>query len=360
MQLSSTLKAVALGLSLAIGPAGALAQDREEVNLVHALPQLSPSFAIASSLPAHLGFWEEEGLDVEVNTTPGSAAAIQLVLGRQADIAYGNPLTAMITRQKGGNLVFYYTSLRGDIFGIALPAGKGLESLEDLRGKTIGVSSFASGGTPYARSLLATVGLEEGRDYNLVEIGVGGRAAAALQGGEVHALSLWDEAYRQMELAGIEFAQVIKDPRAKDHIAGSLSVNEEDLENRRDVLIGVARGIAKAQLFQEVNPEASVLIHWKVYPQSMPRGGQTEEEVKKAANVVSVRRHIQSEEAMGTGRYGDVPAENMESFQQYLKDTGQLEELIDVSRYYTNDMIAEINDFDRQAIIDMAKNYKLD
>jgi NitT/TauT family transport system substrate-binding protein len=122
----------------------------------------------------------------------------------------------------------------------------------------------------------------------------------------------------------------------------------------------VARGIAKAQLFQEVNPEASVLIHWKVYPQSMPRAGQTEEEIEKAADVVSVRRDIQSEEAMETGRYGDVPAERMESFQEYLKDTDQLEELIDVSRYYTNDMIDEINDFDRQAIIDMANNFKLD
>jgi TRAP-type uncharacterized transport system substrate-binding protein len=50
-------------------------------------------------------------------------------------------------------------------------------TLSDLKGKTIGVTSFASGGTIYAKGLLSQAGLTE-RDYTLAEIGVGARAAS--------------------------------------------------------------------------------------------------------------------------------------------------------------------------------------
>ena len=62
---------------------------------------------------------------------------------------------------------------------------------------------FASGGTIYAKGLLSEAGLSE-RDYTLVEVGVGARAAAALKSNQVQALSMYDEAYAQLEQAGLE------------------------------------------------------------------------------------------------------------------------------------------------------------
>lgn len=352
--------AVAGAMALPIAPHPAIASDLTPVMLVHGLPQLSASFAIASSLPAYLGYWEEEGLDVEVNTTPGTAAAMQLVLGGQALLGYGNPNSAMVARQRGGDLGFYYTSLRGDIFGIGLPAGSGMDSLDDLRGRSLGVSSFASGGTPYARALLRDNGLDPETDVTLVEVGVGGRAAAALTSDQIQAYSLWDEAYARLEQAGIEIAHVIKDPRAENFIAGSLVVRDSTLESDRDILVGVARGIAKAQIFQETNPEAAVRIHWTVYPQTAPREGITDETVAREAEVTVVRREIQSRDVFGTGRFGDMPRDRLESFQQYLFDSGQIETLMDVSEYHTDALIDEINDFDHDAIVEQALNFTFD
>lgn len=337
---------------------GSIAQAQEKVLLAHALPRLSPGFAIASSLPEYLGYWKEEGLEVEVVTNRGSAAAIQLVLGGRADVAYGNPTTAMKAVQQGSDLKFYYTSLRGDIFGIAIPKDSEVKELSDLEGKTIGVSSFASGGANYAKALLADAGLQEG-DYDMIEIGVGARAAASLKSDQVQALSLWDSAYQAMENGGIEFSRIIQDPRAKYFIAGSMTVKGEALEKRRQVLVGLARGIAKAQLFQEANPEATVRIHWHVYPQTAPREGVTDEAVAKEVKVIATRTKIQSQDAVGTGRFGDIPVEDMQNFQDYLVTVGDLSEEIDVEKYYTNDMIKEINDFDREAIIQEARSFKL-
>jgi NitT/TauT family transport system substrate-binding protein len=337
--------------------AATAASAQHKVTLAHALPQLTPSFAIDSSMPVYLGYWKQEGLDVEVITTAGAAAAMQLVIGGKADAAIGSPHTAMLAIQKAAPVKIYYTTLRGDIFGIAVPEGSDIRTLDQLRGKTVGVSSFASAGTNYAKGLLKTVGLSD-NDYSVVEIGVGARAAAALRTNQVQALGLWDEAYVQMEENGVKIGRITKDSRAAFGMSGSLVVLADAIKDRRQVLIGLARGIAKAQLFQEINPEASVRIHWAVYPQSAPRAGVTDAEVKKAARVVEVRRAIQSRDIYGTGDYGDTSIANMDKFQTYLVETAQLPKAIDVRDYFTNDLIKEINQFDAAAIVRQAKELK--
>lgn len=352
-------RAFVIGLAL-IG-AGAWheqARAQQKVLLAHALPRLAAGYGIASSLPDYLGYWKQEGLEVEVVTNRGSAAAIQLVIGGRADVAWGNPTTAMKAVQQGADVRFYYSSLRGDIFGIAIPKAGKIKELSDLKGKTVGVSSFASGGANYAKALLASTGLKEG-SYTMIEVGVGARAAAALKSNQVQALSLWDSAYKAMEFGGIEFSKIVQDPRAASFIAGSMTVRAEDLEKRRKMLIGLARGIAKAQLFQEVNPEAAVRIHWKVYPQTAPRAGVTDKAVAEEVEVVRTRTKIKSRNILGTNRFGDVPEESMKKFQSYLVLVGDLEKEIDVKRYYTNELIDEINNFDRQAIIEQAKSFKM-
>jgi len=343
-----------VGLTLALlSPSLAL----EKITLAQGIPQLTPAFAFSSSVPTELGFFKEEGLEVEVATTPGTAAAMQLVVGKRVDVAMGNPIGAMIAIQKDADVIVYYTSQRGDIFGIGLPESSGLKSLKDLKGKSIGVSSFASGGTNYAKGLLSQAGLAE-NEYNLVEVGVGARAVQALKSDQVQALSLWDEVYVQMAQIGIKMSKVIQDPRAGQFLGASLVVSRDDLVKRRKVFVGLARAIIKGQIFHENNPEATVRIHWKVYPQSAPRDGVTDEEVKKAVEVIKIHTDMQSRNAGGTGRFGDMPREGLEKFQEYLVATGVLPGPIDVGRYATNDLIAEINDFDADAVAKMAREYK--
>jgi len=348
--------AAASGLGVAFGVG---AQAAQKVVLLHSQPQITPAFAYSSTLPAVLGYWKEEGLDVEVNPTAGAAAAMQLVVGGRADFAIGNPSGAMLAIQKGADVRFYYTSIRGDIFGLALPEGSGLKTLTDLRGRTIGVSSFASGGNNYVRGLLRTVGMEAGKDYTVAEIGVGARAASAYQSKQVHAFSLWDEAYVSLAQAGIPFSTVITDPRAEFHAVGSILAKNADFKERPKLLVGVARAIAKAQLFQLTNPEAAVRIHWKALPQTAPRTGITDDAVREQVKVLAVRTRLISKDVWGTRRWGDIPRPAIEKFQSYLVETAALPQALDVSRYYTNDLIDEINRFDEAAVIRQAKAFRL-
>jgi NitT/TauT family transport system substrate-binding protein len=345
---------------LVIAPlAMAQGQKLEKITLLHSQPQITAAFAFSSSLPVYLGYFKEEGLEVEVNPMAGAAAAMQLVVGGRADFAIGNPSGAMIAIQTGADVKFYYTSIRGDIFGVALPAETGMKTLGDLKGKTVGVSSFASGGTNYVKGLMKTLGLESGKDYNLVEVGVGARAAGAFRSKQIDAFSLWDEAYVTLQQNGIPFSNIIRDPRADGHAVGSIVAKTADYSKRRKTLIGVGRAIAKAQLFQYTNPEAAIRIHWKVYPQTAPRDGITDAAIKRELNVLAVRTKLISKEAMNTHKWGDVPRDVMEKFQAYLVETEVLPKAVNVDNYYTNDLIDEINKFDEDAIVRQARGFKL-
>lgn len=348
----------AFAVVLAAGVAGAQGV-LQKITMLHSQPVITATFAYSSSLPVYLGYFREEGLDVEVSPMAGATQAMQMVVGGRADFAVGNPSGAMIAIQKGADVRFFYTSIRGDIFGLGLPGDSGLKTLADLKGKTIGVSSFASGGTNYAKGLMKTIGLESGKDYDLVEIGVRARALGAYRSRQVQAFSLWDEEYASMSQNGVPMTGIIKDPRANTHIAGSIVAKNEDYTKRRQVLIGVARAMAKAQAFQDANPEATVRIHWKVYPNTAPKDGITDATVKREAQILAVRKAITVRNSMGTNRWGDVPKDLMEKFQAYLVQTDVVPQAIDVNRYYTNDLIAEINKFDEAAIIRQAREYRL-
>src|SRR6516225_7935837 len=210
-----------------------LTQAAERVTLIVPLTQITSVFAFATSIPTELGFFKEEGLEVEASPSPGAVAGIQLVVGEKATAALSNPGGPLIAIQKGSPIKFYYAAQRGDIFGIGLLEGSGINSLSDLKGKSIGVMSFASGGTIYARGLLAEAGLSE-NDYSLVEIGLGARAASAIQSNQVQALSLFEEAYAQLEQGGIRISKIVRDPRAAEYISGCLVVRNEDLARRPD------------------------------------------------------------------------------------------------------------------------------
>ena len=308
-------------------------------------------------MPGYLGYWKQEGLDVEVITTPGASAAIQLVISGKADAAVASPVTAMLAVQKGVDLKIIYTTLRGDIFGVAIPAGKGINSLKDLKGHTIGVSSFASSGTNYTKSLLGKAGLQPS-DFSVVEVGVGARAASALRSGQVPALGLWDEAYKQMELSGIEFTKIYSDPRADTSIAGSIVVRGEDLKKRPQVLIGLARAIAKAQLFQQTDPGASVKIHWKAYPQSVPREGETPEIFKRQLPSPAFASRFSHETHSVPGNMAICRLTIRRNSKIIFVATGQLPKAIEIDKSYTNELIAKINDFDTAAVQEQAKNFK--
>lgn len=333
-----------------LGPAAA--QERTKIILAHAQPQLTPSYAMASSLPRYMKYWEEENLDVEVITTQGSAAAIQLLVSGQADVMWGNPTNMIAAIQRGAAIKSVYSATRGDVFGVGINA----DNMAALKGQTVGVSSFASASTAYLKALLKEAKVDPDKDVSIVEVGVGARAVSAFVGKQVTALSLWDEQFAMLETRGVKFKKIVQDPKSDTAVSASLIVRNDTIVSKRAALVGLARGIAKAQVVMAALPEVAVRAHWALYPETGPRPGVDEKKALRAAvSVMAVRRQKNSKNALGTGRYGDVPLTSMVKFQDYLLETDQAKKKMDVNDYLSNELIDDINKFDEAAVIAKAK-----
>ncbi len=139
------------------------------------------------------GYFRDAGIDTEIVVgTLGSGGALQQVITGAAEFASGPPDAMLNAAAQGESLVGFWQWIKAGIFGIQARKDRGIASIHDLKGKTIGVLGMASA-TRYAPlMMLARSGLKES-DVNMVVLGGGGAAyGPALARGQVDALGTWD------------------------------------------------------------------------------------------------------------------------------------------------------------------------
>jgi NitT/TauT family transport system substrate-binding protein len=344
-----------VALTAVVGVATANAQTKVTYLLTSATPDVAQ--APHSSVPAALGYWKEAGLDVEVQPFSGSTGAVQLVLAGSAHVTMATVEPLIIGRQKGARIVAMYNHVREPIYTIAVPADSPITSVKQLRGKTIGVLSLASGAVPFAKAMLRGEGFDPEKDVNWVAIGQGAQAAHAVLAKRVDALAYWDWGYAVMEIHGARFRHFTSDATAGILSLG-LVANEDWLETHAGVAAKLAQGIAKAALFTLTNPEAAVRLHWERYPASKPTGVPEEKALADAIHVLKARADKYRIDNRKVPKWGAFTREEWVATQDFLYDNGMISRRIDAGQYYTDALLDRINDFDAAKVIEQAKNWK--
>jgi NitT/TauT family transport system substrate-binding protein len=124
------------------------------------------------------GYFKDEGLDVERSMYPGGPQTIQALLGGSADMvvsAYSNALTMAAKGQKlqAVGLMIKYP---GFVLGITKEGQKHYQSLKDLKGMKVGVTSPGASTNVILNAIAARNGVDI-KSYAV--IGVGALAGAA-------------------------------------------------------------------------------------------------------------------------------------------------------------------------------------
>ncbi|MGH8951311.1 MAG: ABC transporter substrate-binding protein [Acidimicrobiia bacterium] len=214
-----------------------------------------------------LGFFEEEGLDVEIVIVSGSSATVQQIVGGNVEV--GNPSGPAIAQAAAqGNCVKQiFTISYKNVFGLASPEASGITTLEGLAGGVIGVSEPAGGEIPLVRAIMASVGLVEGEDFQILPIGEGGPTTfTALENGDAQAYSssIFDVA--SVEAAGMPLVQLM--PEEFQYFQGTSPVVTCDyFEANQDLLAGLGRAIAKGASWVEANPDQAKQLTMDVEPE---------------------------------------------------------------------------------------------
>ena len=349
----STVVLVVGGVGLGAG------QDKALKKVVFAVTtkDISVGHAAHSSIPAALGYWKAEGLDVEVTSVEGSAAGMQQIGSGNIHVVSLGPEEIIIGREKGVRIKGVFVQARTTIFRIVVPADSPLKAVGDLKGKTIGVPALASGSVPFAKALVASVGMNPDKDIQLLAVGVGAPGALALQQKKVDALALWDTLQASLENRGLALRRLDL-PMVQEMIGQTLATSDSYLAENADALVGFARGIAKAIVFGVTNPEAAVRIHWKAYPQTRPQAGDEAKLLKEAMHVFNARFELQRVDNRPDKRYGIATPAQWQTLLNIYKDQKIVQGSVPAADLYTDRLIDRINTFDQQAVIRQAREYK--
>jgi NitT/TauT family transport system substrate-binding protein len=310
-------------------------------------------FAIATKM----GWYKEEGLDVELIPLSGSSDCLKTVASKEIPFALPSVEPLAIARPQGVKAKIFYTAYQGNIYGIAVPVDSPVQKISDLKGKTIGVISMGSAGVPVARALVAAAGMDPAKDVSIVAAGEGAQTAAMLRSKQVDALSQFDTQYAMVENAGVKMR--VLDTREIDRYPsnGFLAL-EETLKTRRKEAVALARGYAKGTIFAIANPEAAVRILYEVFPQTKPTGKDEATAIHDDVRVLQARIVNWKLDKAGVKRWGENSETNYAAYESFLLKWGITKEKVAVTDLVTNELIDDINKFDAARITAEAKAYK--
>jgi NitT/TauT family transport system substrate-binding protein len=321
-------------------------------------------FCTAGQHP-RLDFYKPHGVDVEYVNMSSIVQAMQSLRAGQVDFGPAVPglLLPAMAKDPGLDLVSVYEWLPRNANVILVKPDSPIKTAADLAGKRIGVRNQGDPGIVIAKFMLAELGLkDDGIEY--IGIGDGALAGTAIDTGRVDAMVTFDTAAARIELVSGSLRYVPITPKLARSGSGWLCVPRKLLKEERPALVAVFQGLAKSTLFSNANLDAGIDLHWAVYPESRPKGRSEAEARKELAFILKdrknnwMRRPDDPDQRMGAMSLAEWQS-NIAMTAETSKNPQLAAELGDPNRLFSNELIDEINAFDKQSVIQMAKEFKL-
>lgn len=315
------------------------------------------------TLPVALGYWKQEGYDVELLPVGASLQAIQQMVAGNAEFAEVNS-SVIIQSNTKNDLPVRVAMTNGVIdWAIAVDADGPIKSVKDLKGKTIGVFSLATGGIAYMQSYLRANGLNPDKDVDLVPLGLGAPPVQALKSGKVQGLLYWAAAIAAFENSGLKLKKLIGEDW-RTYPDYSLSVMEGTAAKDPAMIVGIVRGMAKATVFAIANPECARKLHWSHFPSTKANAAGVDEAtlIKWDLNTQQAQLDsmIDAFKLNGGKYYGNMDPAAYTRLEKFMLEAKQIDKTMPAEKLLVAipDLTKKANDFDVKAIEADAKACK--
>jgi NitT/TauT family transport system substrate-binding protein len=300
--------------------------ETQDVNLVIPAPL---GIYFPSVVVAQKKFWPEAGLNVELLPTDGSPIVAQQLVSGQQDYGMLTADTLYLSNVEGSDLRGVSLMTHDDAALLSVPDDSPIQSVSELRGESIGVTSAGDGAIGLTKVVLADAGIEEG-DYELPVIGPGGPAAAqALKNGRVAAY-----AHGISDVGGMESVAKVKlrsiMPEKFVGLPGNvLGVSQKVLDDpaKKEIVEKLAKGRIDAAEYLKTNPEES----FKILCDALPEQCQDEGTAKAI-----IARATLSNGPAGSDPAGVINLDKAQTLvEAFVEDTS-----IDVATVFPQDALA--------------------
>jgi len=133
------------------------------------------------------GIFAKHGIDADVILLTGSPRAVQTLLAGDIEYTIAGGQSAIRARMHGADPVILASSANFSSQRVLLRPESTLQRLQDLKGKTVGVTQYGSGGDSFLRAALRKISLRPDTDVTILQMGGTPQVASSLIAGKVDA-----------------------------------------------------------------------------------------------------------------------------------------------------------------------------
>jgi NitT/TauT family transport system substrate-binding protein len=326
-------------------------------------PQIQPAI-MNHWIGKYLGYFKQEGIDADIQTSAGAAQTLQSLLSGQLDVAIGTLETLYAAQNQGVDLPLklFYQYQMVSAYQIAVDPSSGIAKVPDFRNAPkplkIGIISTAETGYFYARALLARQGINPDKQVTWVALGAGPALLDAVKNKSVDAVAAFTSLYAIWHTQGYDVRK-LPQPDKRIHSIGNafLMAKNKDLGDptMRKYLVGYARAVAKATIFGIANPNVACRVHFAMYPQTLSPTISYLQNIANCEYIWRDRMQQYNPHKAGLKQYGGpISGDQIALYAAILGYGGSL----DTDSLFTNYLVKSINKgINEKAITASAKNY---
>lgn len=271
------------------------------------------------------GFFEEEGLDVEI-MLPGEVGSTQLIATGNADFGVSYQEGMMMARSEGMPIVSIAAIIQHNTAGYASPVEKGITEPKDFEGKT-----FGGVGSDLERAMMETIMRENDADIDTVEFKNIGDADYFVAVERDVDFSLVYQGWTGIEADIRDKPQnmvYLKDfAEALDFYTPILATNETHIKDNPELVEKFVRAARKGYVFAIENPgeAANILIDHE--PDLDP------ELVKQSQEWLSTQYQDDAPQ------FGIQEKDRWQMVNDFMVEHGILENPLEIEKAFTNQFI---------------------
>jgi NitT/TauT family transport system substrate-binding protein len=287
-----------------------------------------------------------------------SLQALQQMVGGNADFAEVN--SSVIVQANVVNAIPVRVVMANGVidWAVGVAADGPIRDVRDLKGKTIGVFSLATGGIAFLKSYLRQNGMDPDHDVSLVALGLGAPPVDALRTGKVQALLYWAAAMAGFENAGLQL-RYLRAPDWRSYPDLSLSTLQKTATADPKMVEAIARGAARATVFALANPDCVLQIQWERFPATKPSGADEATLRQWDLRLLNAQLDtLRDGFALNGGKlWGNADPAGFDRIEQFMLESKQISRtvpattfLLDIPGFYER-----VNDFDAEATREAAR-----
>lgn len=306
-----------------------------------------------------LGYFKDEGLEIDLINLNGSASVYPQVAQKRADIGWGAPIWWGQAGRDPVPVKFFYNHIYSNIWQMVVPASSSIQSFKDLKGKKIGVGGLSWQNVPVTRALLEDEAhLSSDKDYSFLAVGAGPTAFRAFSSGEVDALNLFATMNIRLQQSGQKIRYLKYPQEYLDLFSNAFFTHDDTIKNWPKMLEGFGRALAKGTVACQANLVACVKAYYEFNPTANSGTGAEKRLKENLAVVKDMQTHLYHPPGDEL-RYGEFKLQTWKNYIKILQQGGVIgKTVVPADALFTTRFVKAFNDFDADAVKARAKSLK--